>query len=125
MFRLIILLIIGGISGCSDGDGVKPYHGAGYRPPAEVPEIVWQARSLLENKYPEAAGYRTVMGGSPNAYARYHFDRQEIELTSLWVELAHKDLRKGACVIAHEYGHSLGYDQGQATQYEHECLKTI
>ena len=120
---MFLMVLIAGLLGCTDNLNESQHGASKALPPA--PEIVDKARALIESDYPEAANYRTVMGGSPNAYARYHYDREEIELTSLWVELANSSLKKGACVIVHEWGHSLYYNQDEATALEYQCLNKI
>ena len=122
-WAIIIITVL--VYGCTDNLNQDQVSTGSGRELPPVPEIVDKARDLIRDDYPEAASYRTVMGGDPAAYAWYNYDSQEIELTSLWVKLSQKNLKRGACVIVHEWGHSLYYDQNEATKLEHQCLKVV
>ena len=123
--QIVILLSLSLVISCTDNLNQDQSSTGSGRELPPVPAIVDKARDLIRDDYPEAASYRTVMGGDPAAYAWYNYDSQEIELTSLWVKLAHKDFKRGACIIVHEWGHSLYYDQADATKLEQQCVTKI
>lgn len=111
---LLVLAACGsGVSSSGGGSG------------AGLPPIVAEARALLKPYYPQAAVTPTVMSSDHPTWFAWAASGVIYLQDAKWIEVAQKDLKRASCILVHEWGHHIGYDQAQATALERECLSKV
>jgi len=121
LIGLLLMIVLAGLTACTEGSSSTGAMAAA--PPA--PEGIQKARARLQEHYPEAAAYPTVLSERwAHTYGVYYDGM--IYLTKLWQTKNAREPVWGACLIVHEWIHSLGIGHGpEMDRRVRECRNTI
>jgi len=121
LIGMLACIVLAALTACSDSGDSKTGYATAL---PEYPEIE-AARSRLRLHYPEAADYPTMMSERwSHAYGVYYDGM--IYLSQLWLDKNAKEPVWGACLILHEYNHSIGIGHDAAMDRSmRECHSKI